>query len=556
MGNEGSHHDIAHVDVNDKDDDKQLSSPHPPQDKPSNILGPIPSTTVPKAVGSRHHHLDEMHHKWVKVKQRITEADIINRLFTGRHPRRRWIVPEAEEEGEVVTTGQVIPEQCPSQQQRGSQHHFNLLSTLKKLVPHSSRRVSVQSNVSDTSGHQHEHGSHLFLSSIRKFLHMESKRDSIKSKVSHQSETSVQGDDNRHKSKNQSSTFISNLRNKMHRNRADSNVSTTSNTRPLKQNNRTRQGSNVSHGGAIAAIRRRVNLRQFLMSSRQTKQDAWEEIQQPDDDLLEESEENSTSSHEEMDHNICALCGRVTMYRVNGYPCRVCGRIFHMACLKESGRYTEFDLSLAERALTNLPGWSCEECDNLCNLLTPDEQTMIFSDFNAVDINRDASVTMAEYMAYKQQMSRKTYGRPMTAEQKAVEREQFLHLDIDGSGELEYWEFMKNEAAQTLKKRTTDDMADLLTHKEKAGARNLFQHLELLGNGLVRRDGVPHDLFRQWYCNMGKILNKTGHQENLPGQIYNASVDGRFHREIHVSYGEFLLENAIYIISSRPNKVW
>ena len=91
--------------------------------------------------------------------------------------------------------------------------------------------------------------------------------------------------------------------------------------------------------------------------------------------------------------------------------------------------------------------------DNLCNLLTPEEQDSIYNVFCSVDIDRDASLKLKEYLNYKQRVCQLKQNRNLTPEEKTLEEEQFDHLDVDGSGELEYWEFMKNEAALKLKER-------------------------------------------------------------------------------------------------------
>ena len=59
--------------------------------------------------------------------------------------------------------------------------------------------------------------------------------------------------------------------------------------------------------------------------------------------------------------NLCPLCRHATMYEVDGFACRVCGRAFHVACLRGSGHYTDTELQYVERAKTNI-GWSCHQC--------------------------------------------------------------------------------------------------------------------------------------------------------------------------------------------------
>ena len=57
----------------------------------------------------------------------------------------------------------------------------------------------------------------------------------------------------------------------------------------------------------------------------------------------------------------CQLCDKSTMYKVDGFECRVCGKVFHKACLEKTGQYTHEEVAMVDRAFTNM-GWSCAEC--------------------------------------------------------------------------------------------------------------------------------------------------------------------------------------------------
>lgn len=55
------------------------------------------------------------------------------------------------------------------------------------------------------------------------------------------------------------------------------------------------------------------------------------------------------------------MCKHATAYLIDGFPCRVCGAVFHYQCLKKSELYSEAELAFVLRAKTPV-GWSCEQC--------------------------------------------------------------------------------------------------------------------------------------------------------------------------------------------------
>ena len=57
----------------------------------------------------------------------------------------------------------------------------------------------------------------------------------------------------------------------------------------------------------------------------------------------------------------CSICGKATLFRIDGYMCRVCGKVYHKPCLEKSGRYTQAEMAMVDRAFTSI-GWSCHEC--------------------------------------------------------------------------------------------------------------------------------------------------------------------------------------------------
>ncbi|GFO19041.1 PHD finger protein 24 [Plakobranchus ocellatus] len=71
------------------------------------------------------------------------------------------------------------------------------------------------------------------------------------------------------------------------------------------------------------------------------------------------SEKPSWEAYE--NEKFCALCEKPAK-RDEGFPCRVCPRLFHRLCLSKCGACRDADLkSAAESALTNA-GWSCYNC--------------------------------------------------------------------------------------------------------------------------------------------------------------------------------------------------
>ena len=66
----------------------------------------------------------------------------------------------------------------------------------------------------------------------------------------------------------------------------------------------------------------------------------------------------------------------------------------------------------------------------------------------------DSSVSLDEYLAFRRQCWDRDESGPMPQEEETFQKLQFKLLDADGSGNVDYWEFVKNEGCKNLARRS------------------------------------------------------------------------------------------------------
>ncbi|KAK7100392.1 PHD finger protein 24-like [Littorina saxatilis] len=248
---------------------------------------------------------------------------------------------------------------------------------------------------------------------------------------------------------------------------------------------------------------------------------------------------------------ICAECGKEAK-RDQNYPCRICTRIYHPACLKICGECRHADLKAATRALSN-EGWSCFNCGNLSSLLTEDEIEQMIETFDKFDKDNDNLVSWEEY-----RMARVTDRRRMSEMEEMVTKLEFQMADQNGDQCLDWWEFLNLAAQHQLGKRSETELVDLLTEKEVIRAKSVFNELD------KDRDGVVSGLearraIRKWCSSISKGLSPDAaakmsttidsHVEVRARML----VDGGDEEKDTITWFDFLAQQALHILCSRPN---
>ncbi|GFS03519.1 protein KIAA1045 homolog isoform X1 [Elysia marginata] len=254
----------------------------------------------------------------------------------------------------------------------------------------------------------------------------------------------------------------------------------------------------------------------------------------------------------------CALCGKPAR-RSEGYPCRVCPRLFHRLCLSKCGECRDADLQAAnESALTNA-GWSCYHCANLSLLLTEEELSVLIDEFEVFDTDKDEHISWKEFLAHVDEskvMRRDDHKRTLSEERDM--RLDFKLADQDNDDTLDWWEFLNHQAKIILATRPKEELVKLLTEKEIIKCRTLFKtmdtdHDEIL-TVLEARQAV-----RKWCerfehgLDANKVSEMATHIDIHAEIRAQMLVDADNCQKESISWSDFLAAQALYIICTRPN---
>ncbi|KAL3868877.1 hypothetical protein ACJMK2_041633 [Sinanodonta woodiana] len=197
--------------------------------------------------------------------------------------------------------------------------------------------------------------------------------------------------------------------------------------------------------------------------------------------LGEDSTRTSVNADQLLNVKYCPLCNE-TMKEYEEAPCRVCWRVYHEKCIRNHPNVHNADRIALFKAKTKI-GWSCYKCSDLSKLLSTTERANLLEQFQKCDINKDKLVTFDEYLKFKYHMADEE-GVELYPEDDHVFRMIFRHMDLDGDGTLDGWEFINHEAKMVLAKREKERLVSYLTEKEIQRARLLFEAHQGRGRGL------------------------------------------------------------------------
>ncbi|XP_033636782.1 PHD finger protein 24-like [Asterias rubens] len=264
---------------------------------------------------------------------------------------------------------------------------------------------------------------------------------------------------------------------------------------------------------------------------------------------------------------MCAICrshsGGVL------FPCRVCTHAFHEGCLKKSGRAQDATARQMLYRSTSGVGWSCHDCEDLSQLLPQDDMIELMEVFDMADIDSDSTISLEEFMRYRKKVFRDREDRDMMRYEEEDEKNQFTAIDTDRTGSLSWWEFLSHEAVRRLSSLSKKNLAKKLSEKEVHRARENFRAFDTDGDGVIT-EFEARRAFRSWYSlfvpdpsemslrDRRKISEDVWKAKN---KEFNMHIDTNTNLLMSadedcsgtISWQEYLLEQALFIIAARPN---
>eukprot|EP00112_Aurelia_sp_Birch-Aquarium-sp1_P004119 Seg1468.1 transcript_id=Seg1468.1/GoldUCD/mRNA.D3Y31 product="PHD finger protein 24" protein_id=Seg1468.1/GoldUCD/D3Y31 len=265
---------------------------------------------------------------------------------------------------------------------------------------------------------------------------------------------------------------------------------------------------------------------------------------------------------------VCFICN-VYSTSTDIFTCRVCMKSFHEGCLQKFGDLSSEVSKLHANAIAKSSvGWSCYKCSNLSLLLTEDEMHEIIYLFDDYDANQDTQISLEEYIQYTEKHYKSKTEEELPEYLKTQAQDEFKIIDKDKTGLIDWWEFLNHESVKMLSKREKDDLVSILSSKEKADLKEKFRVLDLDNDGRIT-EFEAQKVFSDWFGKLSvtqddrdvansrtrrmnkKISNLT--VMNIAQSSTMLVMEADADRNRYVDWDEFLQNEALYVIASRPN---
>nr|XP_022318708.1 PHD finger protein 24-like [Crassostrea virginica] len=303
----------------------------------------------------------------------------------------------------------------------------------------------------------------------------------------------------------------------------------------------------------------RAELRDFIRDMKKDSEQTTAELREEDPTLREwyvRRRSNAATvglTHRDFltskkEEEVCHVCQKEFERNEESSPCRICDKVFHKDCVLAMKDLHPSHLTAIKRANSSV-GWSCPSCDDLSLLLREDELKGIIDTFDEEINPKGGQITFEEFIEYK----RKQFGRQVTDEEHKQIDLEFRLVDTDGSGTIDWWEFLNFQARVKLASRDQTGLVELLTDKEVLAAKIAFARLDVNNDGSIT-ELEARKVFEEYFSR----LNSTHGKLNIDTDIYAKHALGRAMsldvKEMgSVSWDEFLNGQAQYILAARPN---
>lgn len=260
---------------------------------------------------------------------------------------------------------------------------------------------------------------------------------------------------------------------------------------------------------------------------------------------------------EELCHVCSVYTGRET------YPCRICYKVYHEGCLRKLGQCKDPASSALLKRAVKPVGWSCHKCDNLSNVLTEEEMCNLMAMFERHEVMRDSSISLEDYLDFRKRVYNELTNSEMERDQIQEETRTYHRVDKDSTGSITWWEFLNFETTRILQQRHKNSLLHLLHKREIELARRLFQIYDEEHDGVISEHNARKAI-ATWYT-LFLEPDETLHGYAIMSQVKTEDIgkvitenltftmDDETSSERTMSWNDYLLELAIYIIAARSN---
>ncbi|XP_011449913.3 PHD finger protein 24 [Magallana gigas] len=303
----------------------------------------------------------------------------------------------------------------------------------------------------------------------------------------------------------------------------------------------------------------RQELREFMNEMKKDSQKTQEDLKDEDSVVREwyiRRKSNAASvglTHRDLlmrhqENEVCHICRKEFEACEEQYPCRICDKVFHKDCVLSLKELHPSHLTAIKRANTSV-GWSCPECDDLSLLLKEKDLQSIIDTFDEEINPKGGQITFEEFIEYK----KKQYGRHVTEDERKQFDLEFRLVDTDGSGTIDWWEFLNFQAKTKIASREQAELVHLLTEKEVMMAKIAFSRLDINNDGSIT-EHEARKVFDEYFSR----LNISDGRKNTGSETYaKHALERAMSLDVKemgsVTWDEFLNGQAQYIIAVRPN---
>ncbi|KAL4236813.1 hypothetical protein ACF0H5_005200 [Mactra antiquata] len=176
-------------------------------------------------------------------------------------------------------------------------------------------------------------------------------------------------------------------------------------------------------------------------------------------------------------------------------------------------------------------------------------------------IERNLQISLPEYLLHFSRRHSLTNrrGQLLPTEQERVIR-LFNYQDMNKDGRLNWWEFVNHESKAYLAKKDKYELVSMLTKKELCAAKAVLNTIDHDGDGKIKEYEVK-DAFKKWYRQFEKYkpnydqeVVKDSDILDLHGTVFSQIImDADKTHDGDVNWEEFILDQSLYILCSRPN---